>query len=293
MNNEHKGSVAALCAFTLWGLFPIYWQFLSFLEPSIIVSHRVLWSGLFLVGIVVAQGKWSLVLKSLMQSKLIGWNLVSGLLLGVNWLLYVWAAFNGHMVEAALGYYLNPFLNLLLGAFFFKERFRFWQKMAIALALSGVLSQVIAFGGVPWIALTLACTFSLYGMAKKKSPLATTEGLLIETLILVPLALLWILIQQPSWVHTFGGTGKRCILILSTGLATTAPLLLFSYAAKKIKLSWLGLLQYISPTLQFLIASQYYGEQISAGKWIAFGCIWAAIALFLVDELMASRRMKG
>lgn len=276
---------AAIAAFFLWGVLPIFWKLLSFLPPVSIVSQRTLWSLVLLLAVVHFRGEGKAWRETLRTPSLVGWHLASGLLLSSNWLLYVWATLNNHILEGALGYYLNPFFNMLFGALWFGERHNRAQLIAIGLAFCGVMLQIPAIGKFPWIAVTLAVTFSLYAVVRKKSPTGSLTGLAVETTLLAPLALIWLLTHSATPAAAFGGTPGHAALVICTGIATAAPLLCFGYAARNISLTTLGVLQFIGPTIQLLIGWLIYQEPMNPIRLLSFGLIWLAIGLYARDAL--------
>jgi chloramphenicol-sensitive protein RarD len=288
VSESRSGVLSAIAAFILWGVLPVFWKSLHFLPPVSIIAHRTLWSLLLLLPLLAWHRRLRDVARGLASWRGAGWHLLSGGLLASNWLLYVWATLNGRILEGALGYYLNPFLNMLFGAWFFGERQSRRQLVAVALALAGVACQFPAVKGVPWVALVLALTFALYAVVRKKAPLGALAGLAAETTLIAPLALGWLLWQGQQGAQVFGGSGLHVLLIVATGLATATPLLCFGHATRTISLTTLGILQFIGPTLQFLIGWGLYGEPMNALRLASFGLIWIAVAIYAVDAL--SRR---
>ena len=284
MSPQQKGVSAALAAFSMWGILPVFWKALSFLEPASIVAHRTLWSLILLLAITLAGSNASHLKKLFRSRATLAWSALSGALLASNWLLYVWATLNHRILEAALGYYLNPFFNMLFGTLWFSEKHNPRQLIAIALAFTGVLIQIPASGHFPWIPIVLASTFSLYAVIRKKSSLDARDGLTLETSLLTPLALAWIatntadssIISLPSW--------PQATLIIASGIATTLPLLCFTYAARNIRLTTLGMLQFLGPTLQWIIGWRWYGETMDGHRVLSFGLIWLAVALYLIHS---------
>jgi chloramphenicol-sensitive protein RarD len=276
-----------LGAFTLWGVLPIYWKLIDFLPPPSIVAQRSVWSLLILLLIVLARREGRELLGHLRNRRIVASLLLSGALLVSNWLLYVWATLNGRIIEGALGYYLNPFFNMLFGALWFGERHRPLQLVAIAIALGGVALQVPAVGHFPWIALLLAVTFSLYAVVKKRAPLESRTGLTVETLLLSPVALLWLGFHPTESLQALTGHPLHAALVIGTGIATTLPLLCFGHAARNIRLSTLGIMQFLGPTLQFLIGWKLYGEPMTTIRLLSFALIWLAIGLYASQSLLA------
>lgn len=294
MKTERSGAIAAIAAFVLWGSLPVYWKQLGdFLPPADIVAQRTLWSLAVLLLILLVSRSAKPFLQTLRSPRSLAWLLLSGTLLAVNWILYVWATLNGHIIESALGYYLNPFLNMLFGALWFGERHNRIQLTAIAIALCGVALQIPAVNGFPWVAITLALTFSLYGVVKKQTALGSRLALTTETTLLAPVALGWLVLQHSPSSPVFGGSPARAALIIGTGLATTLPLLFFGYAARRIRLSTLGILQFVAPTLQFLIGWKLYGEPMAAPRLFSFILIWTAVAIYGFDAARSARIRSG
>lgn len=290
MKDSRSGVASAVAAFVLWGVLPLFWKQLSFLPPHSTIAHRTLWSLLLLVPLLAWQGRLREVAAGISSWRGAGWHLLSGGLLASNWLLYVWATLNGRILEGALGYYLNPFLNMLIGAMFFGERQNRTQMLAVAVAAAGVACQVVAVQGVPWVALVLAITFALYAVVRKKAPLGALAGLAAETALLAPLALGWLLWQGARGEAIFGGSAGTAALVVCTGVATATPLLCFGHAARTISLTTLGILQFIGPTLQFLIGWGFYGEPMTPLRLLSFALIWAAVCLYAFDAWRSGDR---
>jgi chloramphenicol-sensitive protein RarD len=254
------------------------------MEPASIVAHRTLWSLAILILILAWRREGKGLLRELRNIRTVGWLTLSGLLLAANWLLYVWATLNGKILEGALGYYLNPFFNMLFGFLWFGDRNNRQQLIAIALALIGTLLQIPALGGFPWLSLTLAITFALYAVVKKKTPLESRMGLTAETTLLAPIALIWLWHQSSTSHAIFGSSWQQTALLVGAGLATTTPLLLFGHAARNIRLSTLGMIQFIGPTLQFIIGWQLFKEPMTTTRLASFALIWIAIAIYAADS---------
>ena len=289
VNRTRSGVLAALAAFFLWGVLPIFWKLLDFLPPATIVAQRTLWSLLLVLGLVCWNGEGRTLVAALKSPRTLGWHFLSGGLLASNWLLYVWATLNGHIIEAALGYYLNPFFNMLFGSLWFGDTNSRWQVAAIALALAGVALQIPAAGHFPWIALTLALTFSLYAVVRKRAPLGSLDGLAAETSLLAPVALGWLMLSHGSPAAAFGGSWERAALVIGTGLATALPLLCFAHAARTLRLTTLGILQFLGPTIQFFIGWKLYGEPMTGTRLTSFALIWLAVAIYAVDAWRRDR----
>jgi chloramphenicol-sensitive protein RarD len=277
----NSGVLSAIIAFTLWGVLPIFWKQLGFLHPLSIVSHRTLWGLLVLAVILWLRREWPGVVQGLRDRRVLGWHLLAGLLLASNWLLYIWATLNDRILEGALGYYLNPFFNMLFGFIWFGERHNRTQLAAIALALCGVALQFPAVSGWPWVAVVLALTFSLYAVVKKRAPLSSLSGLSMETLLMAPFAALWLTFHPDSLpgFHQPLALG----LVIATGAATILPLLFFGHAVHHIPLTTLGILQFIGPTIQLGIGWLVYQEPMSPLRLASFVLIWGAILLYALD----------
>jgi chloramphenicol-sensitive protein RarD len=286
-SSPHRTGVwLAIAAFTQWGLLPIYWKWLSPVSPLQILCHRIVWSLLLLWIVLTVKRHWRRLLHKLRDVKTILLFTVSGLLLGLNWFTYIWSVNAGLMIEASLGYFMNPLVNVALGVFFFRERLRAVQWAAFALALCGVLYLTFVYGQLPWIGLLLAVTFGAYGLLRKIGSLESMEGLTFETLLLAPAALFFLIWAE---VHGAGSFSHvvwwKNLLLAGAGIVTTLPLLCFAAAARKIDLSLMGILQYISPTLQFLIGALIYHEAFSTTRFTGFLFIWLALVIFSVESL--------
>jgi chloramphenicol-sensitive protein RarD len=275
------GILSAALAFLCWGLFPLYFRAISEIPPMQILVHRVLWSLLFLAIILTVRGQWKWLMQLRSQPKVIGSFFVSALLLSGNWLLYIWAVNNGHVIEASLGYFINPLVNVMLGYLVLKERLRAVQWSAIGLAALGVMWLTWQAGHMPWIALVLAASFGAYGLMRKTAALGALEGLSFETLILFPFAtayLAWLTLQGNNAFITASGSTQW--LLVAAGPITAIPLLLFASGARKIPLSVLGLLQYIGPTIQLSLGIFLFNEVFTVERLIGFIMIWSALALY-------------
>lgn len=289
MNESRSGVASAVAAFFLWGVLPVFWKALVFLPPASIIAHRTLWSLVLLFLLLGWQRRLGEVVRGLASWRGTGWHLLSGGLLASNWLLYVWATLNGRILEGALGYYLNPFLNMLFGAWFFGERQNRRQLLAVGIAMAGVACQFPAVKGVPWVALVLAITFALYAVVRKKAPLGALAGLAAETTLMAPVALGWLAWQASQGQAWFGHGSTQALLIIGTGLATATPLLCFGHATRTISLTTLGILQFIGPTLQFLIGWRLYGEPMNSLRLVSFALIWTAVVIYAADAWRANQ----
>lgn len=288
-----RGVVLALAAYTMWGIAPIYFKALQQVSPLEILSHRVIWSFFFLAGLIALGKNWGKVRAVLRQRKTLLMLCASSVLIGGNWLIFIWAVNHNYMLDASLGYFINPLLNVLLGMVFLGERLRPLQWLAVALAACGVAMQLLQFGSLPWVALALATSFGVYGLVRKKINLDAQTGLLMETSILLPLAAVYVLIFADSPTADWRANPLSTnLLLMAAGIVTTLPLLCFTGAATKLKLSTLGFFQYIGPSLMFLLAILVYGEAFSADKGYTFAFIWAALILFSFDGIKGHRQAR-
>ncbi len=289
-----QGAIAAGLCYLFWGLVPIYWRELRAIDATELIAHRHVWSLAVLLLLVTHQGGFAAVREALRGPRALLTNLLNAVLLTTNWWIYVWAVNRGHVTECSLGYYLVPLVNVAAGRFVLHERLRRLQWLAIACASLGVLLLLVQLGTVPWIALSLAGSWGAYSLMRKRSQVGALTGLTVETLLLAPFAAAFLLWR----VHTGEGALGRVdlgmhVLVLSSGVITALPLLLFAYGAQRIRLSTLGLLQYVSPSVQLLLAVWLYGEPFTRERVISFGCIWVALLLYSVDGVRAQRRMRG
>jgi chloramphenicol-sensitive protein RarD len=283
---QRKGVLLALSAFIMWGIAPIYFKQLIQIDALEILAQRIIWAVVFLIVISLLSRQLYKTIEILKQPKQLAILSISACLLGFNWGLFIWSVNNNHMLEASLGYYINPLINVLMGYLFLSERLRKRQGLAVALALSGVLIQLISFGSVPYIALSLAVSFAIYGLLHKKTTIESIPGLLIEALILLPFAILYWIFMEPSKTSNMVANDTTTnLLLLSAGIVTTLPLLCFTAAAKRLQYSTLGFIQYIGPSLMFILAVQFYGETLGLKEYITFGCIWLALLVFSGDSL--------
>ncbi len=287
----NRGILYAAGAYTLWGLLPIFWKALHGVPALEILTHRMVWSLVFVLLILAVRRQWGWVRPTLRHRRSLLTFTATAALLSLNWFIYIWAVNAGFIVETSLGYFINPLVNVLLGMLFLGERLRGGQKAAIALAVAGVAYLTVSYGTLPWIALTLAFSFGLYGLLRKTAPLASLEGMALETLIFAPFALAYLLFLQGDGRGAFGhvDAGTTALLAFS-GVVTALPLLLFGKAARQITLTSLGIMQYIAPTLQFLIGVFLFGETLSLSRLVGFVLIWIALALYTGESLLRSRR---
>lgn len=281
-------------AYVLWGLFPIYWKFLSYVPPLQLLSHRIIWSFLILFLWIQFSSHRNALRKLRLTRKIICIYAFAAAFIGLNWLTYIWAVNNNFIIETSLGYFINPLLSVLLGVLFFKERLRNAQWFSVGIATCGIGYLAWEYGSLPWISLTLAFSFAIYGLIKKIAPLGSLYGLTFETAILFVPAFFYLLVQEKTGQGVFLSHGITAdILLVSAGLVTSVPLLLFASAAQRIPLSVIGFLQYIAPTLQFLLGVFVYQEAFSSAKLIGFGLVWVALLLFATEGFLVYRTRKN
>lgn len=287
-----KGILYVLAAYAMWGFFPLFFKTLQAAPAFQIMAHRVTWSFILLAGIMLFRRELKDVFKNVTR-KIAMLYLIAGVLLAINWVTYVWAVNAGHVVEASLGYFINPLVSVLLGVIFLQERFRPLQWLPVILAAIGVTYLTVSLGKLPWIALVLAFSFGLYGLMKKIAPLGTLQGLTLETGAIFLPALGFLIFEQArgtgAFIHAGLGTS---LLLAATGIVTAVPLLFFASGTRIIPLTTVGLLQYVTPTSQFLLGVFLYNEPFSRDRAIGFAIIWIALIIFTLENLM-NRRAKN
>lgn len=286
---EQQGLAYGLGAYLLWGLLPLFFRAMVGADGIEILIHRVLWSVIFLGIVISAMGRWRDIVSAVRQPKLLLLLTATAFLIAANWLIFIIAVQHGHVLEASLGYFINPLVNVALGMIFLKERLRPLQAAAVALAGAAVVALAVGEGAAPWVSLSLAFSFGFYGLLRKIGHVAALEGLTIETLLLLPFALGWIWLSPPGFASFAEVPRVTAVLFVLAGPVTAIPLLLFAAAAKRMPLSTLGLLQYIAPTMQFLCAVLLFGEEFRPIHAVAFGGIWCGLALYASDSLRATR----
>jgi chloramphenicol-sensitive protein RarD len=286
-----RGAVAqAVGAYFIWGFLPVYFNLLKAIPPLEVVTHRVLWSVLLLVVLLAMRRQLAALWQALTTRRILLPMLGSAALIAANWLIYIWAVTNGHIAASSLGYFLNPLLNVLLGYLFLKERLSRWQWLAVALAGSGVAIMATGALEAVWISLSLALTFGFYGLIRKVAPVGPMVGLAAETVILLPAALFAVWWWAMSGTARFGTAGLQVdALLLASGAVTAIPLLLFASAARRMRYATIGLVQYIGPTIQFLLAIFLYREPLTTTHLITFPLIWAGLALYSWDAWRQTR----
>jgi chloramphenicol-sensitive protein RarD len=281
MNNNLIGIIYALAAFISWGLLPVYWKLLQQVPSSEILAHRVFWSFVLVSMLLLVKGQWALLKQTLAVKKNRIPLLLSTMLISVNWFLYIWAVNANHIVEASMGYYINPLFSVFLGVVVLRERLNFWQLVSLVIAVGGVLMITVEYGKFPWIALTLAFTFGLYGLAKKIVSVDSLIGLGLETACVAPICLAYIIFKQFQGIGSLGTVSLTITaLLIFSGVVTAFPLWWFAQAAKKIPLSRIGFIQYLAPTLMLLLGVIIFKEPFTTVHLISFGCIWCALILY-------------
>jgi chloramphenicol-sensitive protein RarD len=284
-----KGMWNGLAAYVLWGFFPIYWKLLQDVPALQVIGHRIGWSFLLLMAVILLTRQWKEFRSAAFLPKTIGIYMIAGVLLTINWLIYVWGVNSGFIIETSLGYFINPLISVLLGVLFLQERLRTIQWVAVGLAAAGVIFLTVTYGRPPWIALSLAVSFGIYGLVKKIAPLGSLYGLTLETALVFPMALFYLMFVQSTGTGGFLHHGFLVdILLIGTGAVTSIPLLMFASAARQIPLTMIGVLQYIAPTLQFLIGVFLYHEPFDQSRLIGFSLVWLALILFWVENYLAN-----
>ena len=287
-----KGLSATLLCCLIWGLLPLYWALLNQVSSFSVLSHRIIWSGVWMFFLVIITGRQQLRIDiHYLRTNLtqLGLLLLAAMLISINWFTYIWAVTNQHVLDTSLGYYINPLLNVLLGIVIYKETLLWSQKLSIAIAVLGVSIMTYELGSLPIISIVLAVTFSLYGAIKKRLTIHPFSSIAMEAWLITPIALWYVLtVETTSWpfIESMTTTG---LLLVCSGLTTSVPLILFSYGARLLPLNVLGFLQYLSPTMGFFLAIFYFGENFGTPQMIAFGCIWIALVLFSLSRQITTR----
>jgi chloramphenicol-sensitive protein RarD len=278
-----------LGAYVLWGVLPIYWKLLDHVPALQIVAHRVLWSFVVLVALLTATRRWA-ALAAVMTRRVITTYVLAAVLIAINWLVYIWAVVSGYLLEASLGYFITPLVNVLLAVTVLRERLRAAQWTAVALAAAGVLQLTYAYGAAPWIALLLAVTFGFYALVKKRAPLGSTDGMTLETGVVVPVAVIYLAVSEYAGAGMFmTAPSPTQMLLIAGGPMTLLPLLLFASAARRISLSAVGILQYIAPTMQFLLGVFVFDEPFTRIQLVGYALVWIGLVVFTTDSLIGRR----
>ena len=289
-----RGVVFGTGAYLLWGLFPLYFPLLEPANPVEIVGHRIVWSLVAVLAVLALGAGFRPFLGLLKDRRRAALIALAALLVGVNWGVYIYAVNSEHVIEAALGYFINPLVSVLFGIVVFRERLRPWQSAALGLGLVAVVVLTIDYGRLPWIALTLAVTFGSYGLVKKIAGVGSAEGLALETLVLLAPALGYLFLLEANGTGTFAHESVgHTALLFAAGPVTALPLLLFSASVTRVPLTVIGMLQYLTPTLQFLVGLVVFGEEMPASRWIGFGLVWAALVILSIDLVRAAQRQRA
>lgn len=285
-----SGVILGLLAYTMWGVFPVYFKWVASVAPLEVLAHRVLWAVPFGAMIIIARRQWREVRGAFLDRSMLSWLSLAALCISANWLIYIWAVQNERIFEASLGYYINPLVWVAVGVVIFGERLRRLQGVAVGLAIIGVLFLTLSGGEFPWVALSLAALFTIYGVIRRQIAVGAMPGLFVETAVLFPIAFVWILllIGQGQASLTAGDTSLSLLLMLA-GPVTVLPLLFFAVSAKRLSLTALGFMQFLAPTLQFL-TGVYYGEPLTTARLVCFAFIWSAVLVFSYDALRAGRK---
>ena len=293
-SHETPALLAAIAAFTTWGLIPGYWKLLQAVPSSEILAHRFVWTCVFLSGLLSWQGRWREVKADVRSRRALVYCMASGLAVASNWFLFIWAVIAGRVIETSLGYFMNPLMNVLFGTLFFRERLSRWQLVSVLIALAAVLYLTFGYGHFPWVALSICVSFGFYGLLRKKSGTAAIPGLFLETTLLVPVGVAYLIFLQAHGNMRFGYVDWRLsILLITTGVVTAVPLLWFGYATRYLRLTTVGFLQYLSPTGTFFLGVFWFHESFTRGHLITFGLIWIALAIFSAEALFRWRSTRA
>ena len=282
--------LAGIGAFVTWGLIPGYWKLLKRVPATEILAHRYVWTSVFLITLLTWQRRWPEIETNARSRRTVAFCLASGCVISINWFLFIWAVNMGRVIETSLGYFMTPLMNVLFGGIFLGERLTRLQMLSVALATLGVLNLTFGYGHFPWLAITLCVSFGVYGLLRKKSGTAAIPGLFFETVMLAPIAAVYLGVLRTHNELVFGSSGwLLTILLLTTGIVTAVPLIWFGHAARHLQLTTLGFLQYLSPTCSFLLGVFVFHEPFSRGQLITFSMIWLALALFTFDAIARLR----
>jgi chloramphenicol-sensitive protein RarD len=283
---ERSALIAGFAAFATWGLIPVYWKLLKTVSAPEILAHRCVWTTVFLMILLTWQGRWPELREAARSRRTILYCLASGIALSTNWLFFIWAVNVGRVVETSLGYFMTPLINVLFGAIFLRERLTRWQLVSVLLALVGVLNLTLGYGKFPWVAIVLCVSFGIYGLLRKKSGTRPIPGLFLETTLLSPIAVFYLLYLTREGNSTFSSAHWSLTLILvSTGIVTGLPLVWFGHAARHLRMTTVGFLQYLAPSGSFLLGVFLYHEPFTRNHLITFSLIWAALAIFTVEAV--------
>jgi chloramphenicol-sensitive protein RarD len=291
---DNSGLVAGVAAFVTWGLVPVYWKLLRYIPAGEILAHRFVWTCIFMILLLSWQRRWPEVLANLRSRRTALFCAGSGIAIAINWFVFIWAVNAGHVLETSLGYFMTPLVNVLFGALFLRERLTRPQLLSVLLAAGAVLYLTLGVGRLPWVALTLCFSFGLYGLLRKVSGAAPIPGLFIETTMIVPLAIVWLFYFAKEAGQHFAGAGPGLsLLLMSTGVVTGVPLLWFAHAARHLRLTTLGFLQYLAPSCSFFLGIFVFHEPFRPAQLVTFALIWIALAIFTGDAVARWRITKS
>lgn len=283
----------AVAAYAIWGLFPIYWKWLQSVSALQLVSHRIVWTCVTLGAVILLSGQWRVFVTAAKSPGVLRPYLLAAVLISINWLVFVLAVSAGQVSQTGLGYFISPLVSVAMGVVLLKERLRAWQWISLGLATAGVVYLTLTYGALPWMALALAFSFGAYGLVKKVAKLGAVHGLMLETAILFPVALPYLIycevVGQGAFVHA--GEGLT-VLMMASGVVSMLPLLLFAFAAQRIPLARLGVLQYITPTMQLLLGVLLYREPFGHHSLVGFGIVWTALLIFGMEGILAQPAQK-
>jgi chloramphenicol-sensitive protein RarD len=282
---NRRGLIAGVAAFGTWGLIPVYWKVFTSLSAAEILAHRFVWTTLFLVVLLTWQQRWTEVHDATRSRRALLFCFASGLAISVNWLVFIWAVNVGRVIETSLGYFMTPLVNVLFGATFLRERLTRWQFLSVLLALCGVLNLTFGYGRFPWLALTLCLSFGLYGLLRKQSGVRPIPGLFLETTLLTPIAAGYLVYLERRGGAALSGSWTMAGLLVTTGVVTGLPLVWFGHAARHLRLTTLGFLQYLAPSCSFFLGVFLYHEPFTRAHLITFTFIWVALAIFTVEAV--------
>ena len=291
MSEDRRGFLSGLGAYALWGVFPLYFQLLDPASSIEVLAHRIVWSLLVVLGLLALRHGWGRLRTLVADRRRMSYLAVAAAVISVNWGVFIWATTHDHVVDTSLGYFINPLVLIGLGVVLLGERLRPAQWAGLALAAVAVVVLSVDYGRPPWVALALACSFGTYGLMKNRAAVGAVEGLAVETLLLMPIALTYVLLLEATGDGTLAAGTGHALLLAGTGVVTALPLLLFGAAATRVPLSMLGLLQYIAPVMQFLLGVLLFGEQMSDGRWAGFALVWVALAIITTESLVHGRRV--
>lgn len=288
--DERSALVAGVAAFAIWGLVPIYWKLLQHIPAAQILAHRFVWTTTFLVGWLTWQRRWPEVRENIRSRRTLVYCLTSGMAISINWLLFIWAVNAGRIVETSLGYFMTPLVNVLFGALFLRERLTRWQFASVMLAALGVLNLVVGYGKFPWVAITLCISWGVYGLLRKKSGTRPIPGLFVETMLLTPVAMIYLLTLAHGGTVIFGpGHWSLSLLLLTTGVVTGLPLVWFGHATRHLRLTTVGFMQYLAPSGSFLLGVFVYRETFTRTHFLTFTLVWMALGIFTTEALFRWR----